>query len=115
MSETMVIPFTKSFQCLEVLFFVAKTVIKQRGTPLKKRKLPSKSKESYTIEYTLQEALDIFLREKVAEGVRERTLGEYKRHIKYITKVIITHSDFTHIVYYLFFRYYTNELNKLKE
>ncbi|MFP3508953.1 hypothetical protein SB775_04645 [Peribacillus sp. SIMBA_075] len=47
-----------------------KHVIKQRGTALKERKLTSKTTESFTIEYTLQEALDIFLRAKVAEGVR---------------------------------------------
>lgn len=54
-----------------------KHVIKQRGTALKERKLTSKTTESFTIEYTLQEALDIFLSAKVAEGVRQRTLGEY--------------------------------------
>lgn len=69
--------FTITFLCLEVLFFMKKQVIKQRGTALKERKLTSKTTESFTIEYTLQEALDIFLRAKVAEGVRKRTLGEY--------------------------------------
>ncbi|MCU6601970.1 hypothetical protein OCO53_15965 [Peribacillus frigoritolerans] len=54
-----------------------KHVIKQRGTALKERKLTTKTTESFTIEYTLHEALDIFLRAKVAEGVRQRTLGEY--------------------------------------
>lgn len=69
MSETMVIPFTKCFQCLEVLFFVAKNVIKQRGTPLKERKQTRKSTDNFKIEYTMQEALDIFLRAKVAMKV----------------------------------------------
>ncbi|MFK4393331.1 hypothetical protein ABH916_005259 [Peribacillus frigoritolerans] len=54
-----------------------KHVIKQRGTALKERKLDSKATERSTIEYTLQDAFDIFLRAKVAEGVRQRTLGEY--------------------------------------
>ncbi|MGE7594161.1 hypothetical protein ACQKM1_11745 [Peribacillus frigoritolerans] len=44
---------------------------------VKGTELTSKTTESFTIEYTLNEALDIFLRAKVAEGVRQRTLGEY--------------------------------------
>ncbi|MGE8020011.1 hypothetical protein ACQKOM_14005 [Peribacillus frigoritolerans] len=56
---------------------MAKNVIKQRGTPLKERKQTRKPTDNFKIEYTMQEALDIFLRAKVAEGVRDRTLGEY--------------------------------------
>ncbi|YCI77056.1 hypothetical protein M1D47_26615 [Bacillus sp. R1-10] len=48
-----------------------KHVIKQRGTALKERKSTSKTTESFTIEYTLHEALDIFLRAKVAMKVSE--------------------------------------------
>ncbi|MFJ5750456.1 tyrosine-type recombinase/integrase [Peribacillus frigoritolerans] len=77
---------------------MAKTVIKQRGKPLKERKLTSKATESFTIEYTLQEALDIFLRAKVAEGVRQRTLGEYVRHIRYLTEYLsVYHPSFKHV------------------
>jgi integrase/recombinase XerD len=75
-----------------------KHVIKQRGTALKERKLNSKATESFTIEYTLQEALDIFLRAKVAEGVRQRTLGEYVRHIRYLTEYLsVYHPSFNYV------------------
>ncbi|MFD6440193.1 phage integrase SAM-like domain-containing protein [Peribacillus sp. NPDC060186] len=75
-----------------------KHVIKQRGTALKERKLNSKATESFTIEYTLQEVLDIFLRAKVAEGVRQTTLGEYVRHIRYLTDYLtVHHPSFKHV------------------
>ncbi|MDM5451248.1 hypothetical protein [Peribacillus simplex] len=72
-----------------------KHVIKQRGTALKERKLDSKATESFTIEYTLQEGLDFFLSAKVAEGVRQLTLGEYVRHIRYLTEYLsVYHQSF---------------------
>lgn len=55
---------------------------------MKGTEIASKTTESFTIEYTLQEALDIFLRAKVAEGVRQQTLREYVRHIRYLTEYL---------------------------
>jgi integrase/recombinase XerD len=79
-------------------FFMKKHVIKQRGTALKEWKLNSKFTESFRIEYTLQEALDIFLRAKVAEGARHRTLGEYVRHIGYLTEYLsVYHPSFNYV------------------
>lgn len=77
---------------------MAKNVIKQRGTPLKERKQTRKPTDNFKIEYTMQEALDIFLRAKVAEGIRDRTLGEYKHHIKYLTDYLtVHHPSFKHV------------------
>ncbi|MGE7183549.1 site-specific integrase [Peribacillus sp. NPDC006672] len=77
---------------------MVKHVIKQRGTQLKERKFSSKTTESFTIEYTLQEALEVFLRAKVAEDVRQRTLGEYVRHIRYLTEYLSVYQPtFKHV------------------
>ncbi|WP_409289656.1 tyrosine-type recombinase/integrase [Peribacillus sp. SCS-37] len=57
----------------------------KRGMPLKERKVSSKPDDTQWIMYSLEEALDIFLRAKVAEGVRQRTLSDYRQHVKYLT------------------------------
>ena len=65
---------------------------------VKGTEIASKTTESFTIEYTLQEALDIFLRAKVAEGVRQRTLREYVRHIRYLTEYLsVYHPSFIYV------------------
>ncbi|MED3983290.1 hypothetical protein P4646_04210 [Peribacillus simplex] len=77
---------------------MAKKVIKQRGTPLKERNQSRQSTDNFKIEYTIQEALDIFLRAKVAEGARKRTLREYVRHIRYLTEYLsVYHPSFIYV------------------
>lgn len=71
---------------------MAKTVIKQRGTLIKERQQGSNSTDSLKIDYTIQEALEIFLKAKVAEGLRDSTLVEYNRHISYLTGYLTLHS-----------------------
>lgn len=66
-------------------------MVRKRGKQLKERKLTDNQSEIFLIEYTLEEALEIFLRAKIAEGVRERTLFEYKRHIRYLADYLAVH------------------------
>ncbi|USK70184.1 tyrosine-type recombinase/integrase [Peribacillus asahii] len=40
------------------------------------------------VRYTIEEALDIFIQAKEAEGVRPRTVGNYREHIKYLKRYI---------------------------
>lgn len=81
---------------MEVLFFLAKKVLK-RGKQIKERNQTG-IEDTYAVEYTLTEALDIFLSAKIAEGVRGRTLEEYKRHIRYLSDYLSKkHSSFKNI------------------
>lgn len=43
--------------------------------------------------YTLDEALEAFIRAKEAEGVRIRTIDDYRQHVKYL-KVFLKESDY---------------------
>lgn len=36
--------------------------------------------------YTIEDALDIFVKAKEAEGVRPRTIGNYREHITYLMR-----------------------------
>lgn len=49
---------------------------------------------SIEIEYTIDEALEIFIRAKEAEGVRPRTIKDYRSHVKYLKEYLNTRDDF---------------------
>lgn len=50
-------------------------------------RLPSEQRSPIE-RYTIDEALDIFVQAKEAEGVRPRTVGNYREHIKYLKRYV---------------------------
>ncbi|WP_353855024.1 hypothetical protein [Bacillus sp. Bos-x628] len=39
--------------------------------------------------YSIEEALDIFVLAKEAEGMRERTIADYRSHIRYLSEFLV--------------------------
>ena len=75
---------------------MTKKVLK-RSNQVRERKQDN-IKPASIYDYTLTEALDIFLNAKIAEGVRDRTLEDYNRHIKYLDDYLSKkHPDFKFI------------------
>ncbi|MFL0361835.1 tyrosine-type recombinase/integrase [Pseudobacillus sp. 179-B 2D1 NHS] len=58
---------------------MGRAYVSKRGRGSKKKSSVEKVEN-----YTLNEALEIFILAKEAEGVRSRTVGEYRNHIKYL-------------------------------
>ncbi|MCY8233700.1 tyrosine-type recombinase/integrase [Priestia endophytica] len=50
-----------------------------------------------SIQYTLEESLEIFINAKIAEGVRPRTIQDYKQHIKYLKQFLGKRFEFKYI------------------
>lgn len=51
---------------------------------------------SSAVKYTLQQAFDMFFHAKAAEGLRKRTLADYKTHHRYFVQwLALKHPDVT--------------------
>ena len=59
-----------------------KNFVGKRPTASQEVRRPTEGQRS--ISYTIAEALEIFIRAKEAEGVRERTIKDYRSHIRYL-------------------------------
>lgn len=62
--------------------------------------------------YTLDEALEIFIRAKEAEGVRPRTVKDYRQHMKYLAEYIAREQFNLHELTAQLIRDYVNYLRK---
>jgi integrase/recombinase XerD len=76
--------------------FIGKRSPTSKGTFRRSHEITHSAHEP-TLKYTLEEALEIFVNAKIAEGVRERTIKDYKQHIKYLKAFLVNRFEFAYI------------------
>ncbi|MBA4495255.1 phage integrase SAM-like domain-containing protein [Paenactinomyces guangxiensis] len=66
-----------------------KNVVRKRGkSHVRNRHIEKVSDGSHALKLTFREALDIFVQAKKSEGVRPRTLSDYRQHMKYLAEFL---------------------------